>query len=772
MANPKHTNPAQPRRDGSWAHAPYNFIPLPEKVVTVIPEDIPDHDSYKFPFETFTGYLDCTLITESPTFTRRGMNREFFQKWADKSREMMQDAGAREEYAQFFSLDDVERPIIPGSSLRGMVRSLVEIAGYGKMQWVTERRLFFRTVDATAVGDYYGQRMADSVEAGFLRQRGLNYYIKKCQISRVAAPKLGTGRNSLYQGAGPNKTPVWSGKPHQYQPVWVQLSENQRLVTHLQYSADARLREGRLIITGDIPKKKKEFVFLLPEQDAEEVPVSQEIIERFHDDDQLTQWQMRAFPSNEPRHNARQKDGYLCQNLTGEGDPVFFLRENNTLTFFGRAQMFRLPYSRSPMDLVPPHLCPKDEIDLVEAIFGYIPTESGKPGRAGRVYFSDARFQNAQGDIWLPEGTITPRILGSPKPTTFQHYLVQDKAKNHNPDDIRNLAHYGTTPEGTIIRGHKLYWHQGSADLKEIEENTPVNWAEDTQHTRIRPVNRGVSFRFRVHFENLRDYELGALLWVLDLPPDCRHKIGLGKPLGLGSVHISPRLILSNRQIRYSRLFSGGQWVTGEQEKSNLSEFKQTFESFVLARIDERERKSSFGEVERIKMLLAMLQWPGPDKELTKYMTVRPNEYLYRPVLPDPLHVESQPLPPDRSRLTGPARPQPQKTGAGFNPETTSRPGLRRAPEKPGASSAGPGLELPEVGDSFTEQIIQIRTNGDVVVRYKNLPTDQVFAFIPAGEAGGKQYRVGNQARCQVIEKYKQGDKWVLKCKPAPKREK
>ncbi|MBH8563555.1 hypothetical protein I8748_15390 [Nostoc sp. CENA67] len=42
----------------------------------------------------------------------------------------------------------------------------------------------------------------------------------------------------------------------------------------------------------------------------------------------------------------------------------------------------------------------------------------------------------------------------------------------------------------------------------------------------------------------------------------------------------------------------------------------------------------------RIKMLLAMLRWDvTPEKDETRYMTIEPNEYTERPVLPTPLQI-------------------------------------------------------------------------------------------------------------------------------------
>ncbi len=106
---------------------------------------------------------------------------------------------------------------------------------------------------------------------------------------------------------------------------------------------------------------------------------------------------------------------------------------------------------------------------------------------------------------------------------------------------IRVLSHYGTPTDETRIRGHKQYWHKG--EKPDIEATVKERQLE-SQVTRISPLATGVSFRFRVRFENLREEELGALLWALMLPgeegQEYRHKIGMGKPLGMGAIEISP----------------------------------------------------------------------------------------------------------------------------------------------------------------------------------------------------------------------------------------
>ena len=57
---------------------------------------------------------------------------------------------------------------------------------------------------------------------------------------------------------------------------------------------------------------------------------------------------------------------------------------------------------------------------------------------------------------------------------------------------------------------------------------------------------------FHVDFDNLDDTELGLLLYALRPKDTFRHKLGLGKRLGLGSVRIDPLAVFYvDRQQRY-----------------------------------------------------------------------------------------------------------------------------------------------------------------------------------------------------------------------------
>jgi CRISPR-associated protein (TIGR03986 family) len=691
---PEHQNPGAQRT----ASAPYNFVPLPEMIIPVVSDarELPDHDKYYSDLQS--GYFDVTLTTRSPLYIRGPIAAEDFPH---------QEDALLKNNPPFFHTGDERIPVIPGSSLRGMLRALLEIVSYSKMQWVSEKQLFFRTVDNTAIGRYYRSRMGTHVETGFLMRRGDTYYIKVCSMARVRRSMID---NPIYNGTQPNQVPLWQGLPRQYAPVWVRLRartgavDRPDLVEELSYQKRVGMSEGRLVITGNVPRKRKEFAFLLPGDDAEEIIVSEEIISRFHDEDQLTQWQEEAFPTDQPAPDYRERNGMLGKAPVAPGDPIFFLRENGKLTFIGRAQMFRLPYKQRPIDLVPHELRQVKDIDYAEALFGFVRTrreldEMGKDvpqgdkrrAYAGRVIVTDAVLQSDPADIWLA-GAFHPRILATPKPTAFQQYLTQQ-----HPDDKRKLDHYDSAlldSDKTTIRGHKLYWHQGlgtdqGLTLEQIratiEEPARVSSA-DTQHTRFKPLKPGVQFSFRVYFENLSDRELGALCWTLHPNGEPKrhycHHLGMGKPLGMGAVELHARLHIIDRTLRYRKLFNSSRdnWQLGESVASEsssessqpttrvdkattgedltvpevLTRLTQPFEEHLLGELNQLNPYppcERLADMLRIAILLKLLEWPGyPAEKGGTYLAVRsrPNtrymelgEYRDRPVLPDPTRFDA-----------------------------------------------------------------------------------------------------------------------------------
>jgi CRISPR-associated protein (TIGR03986 family) len=151
-------------------------------------------------------------------------------------------------------------------------------------------------------------------------------------------------------------------------------------------------------------------------------------------------------------------------------------------------------------------------------------------------------------------------ILGQPKPQQARFYAAADKKGTPLPDGTPKADGYkSSTHQG--LRGRKIYPHHRAvasletywANPQEDRTQEPViqgnlrfhqeyHRPDDTRDSQNRSmlawVKPQTTFVFDIHVTNLSAVELGALLWLLKLPPDHYHRLGGGKPLGFGSVRM------------------------------------------------------------------------------------------------------------------------------------------------------------------------------------------------------------------------------------------
>jgi len=683
MQLPIHSNPTKPTKTTGrkkdhknrsfdvWARAPYNFVPLPEMV---IPSSIVPLDTFK----GNTGWVKCELVTKTPMYVRGMMLSEDFRNYSEHVfYQLPQDA--KERRASFFTQGD-NYPRLPGSTLRGMLRAIIEIITYSKVQPVSEEPIVYRAVadgENTALGRHYKAQIDQSrVRAGYMEKSGSDWYIRPAKpiegwpfgVIRVAEGEQPRGEtlSSLRQRLSGSR---WKECRNAYE---VNAAGGKIRKFGYEFSAIEPGNQYVLVITDKTPglrvsKKhpekgtgKNQYIFGKPDLEAQPIEVPYDLVNRYRE--QLSEAQEELLGPG----------GVLREN-----QPVFYLTDGSgKLIFFGHARCFRLPYLKSPADLLPYDHCDNGRIDMAEAMFGFVRSSKVQQRQlsayAGRIQVEDGICSLTMRDASLPLEHncnpkfpwFTPRILSSPKPTTFQHYLVQDAERGHEPDCPQDLAFYDTpSPQETVIRGSKLYWSKGEiladSDWQFRNGESKKKGCEDLldqfrkQLTGLIPIRPGVSFTFYLHFQNLRDEELGALLWALELPPGCCHKLGMGKPLGLGSVQLSIKeFCVSKRESRYQRLFENDHWALDEEkvsldeEKTSVDHFKNKFERYITRSIIGREDKLTV--LPRIQTLLKLLEFPGPDPNWTRYMEIERseeydgfvvNEYSRRPVLPDPHHI-------------------------------------------------------------------------------------------------------------------------------------
>ena len=178
------------------------------------------------------------------------------------------------------------------------------------------------------------------------------------------------------------------------------------------------------------------------------------------------------------------------------------------------------------------------QLDMAARTFGYLLQESESKVKdkvfAGLIHFSDGRLQGKE-----PSPLSCVVAVGQPKPTHRAFY------------------------PGNTYR--KLYHHHVGA-TRLVPPHPGI-----TQTSTVHPLPPGVTFTFRVDFENLREEELALLLYCLALEEKVtvefsaaamggskpvtltgpmRHKLGHCKPHGGGSVHIQIDSMLLHRDPR------------------------------------------------------------------------------------------------------------------------------------------------------------------------------------------------------------------------------
>ena len=194
--------------NGIWARAPYNFIPLPQKIV-VVDEKIPAQDLYS----ENTGYIVCHLTTESPLYIRCEQTTDEFKFDSDKTFSELPEE-KKESYSAFFGMRAHGMPIIPGSSLRGMIRAMVEIVSYSAIRWVTDDKLVYRMVgDTSSLGQSYRERMKpENIFAGYMHWKGNAWQIIPANL--IQGKPFYRVPNSIVQELG---CPKWKNRRNAYE---------------------------------------------------------------------------------------------------------------------------------------------------------------------------------------------------------------------------------------------------------------------------------------------------------------------------------------------------------------------------------------------------------------------------------------------------------------------------------------------------------------------------------------------------------------------------
>jgi CRISPR-associated protein (TIGR03986 family) len=486
--------------------APFNFVPLNKEVF--IPswrEDV----SHDVPFEDGeSGIIDIKITAKSPIFIR------------DSSDETKFSHHQGTHY-------------IPGSSLKGMVRNVLEIMSFAKMSAESFDDNTYAVRDLSSAKNFYMQQMQQGVSSGWLVKKENKLYIEDCgtparihhkQIDYAFGVDFASHFNS--QKFDPQDKNQKTAE-HKYNLVGgcykkIHVSDTYKSKTNAKYDTrefctyQADGKEGTLVLTGQPTERQDsgkmgdgkgfEFVFF---DSKKEIAVPDNVWENFlfaYFDKRTTE------PKESPDWT------YWKEKLEkGEKVPVFFQKNENTIAHFGLSYLYKLPYRHSIVDGIPKTHRTKDA-DLAQTIFGYIDKEQQKALK-GRVQFS--HLKAISGAQELPTRT---EILGTPRASYYPMYVKQTDGKL-----------FTTMNDSFSISGRKRY---------PIHNGTKTSRTEDTGNdnvgTTFSPLKEGVVFEGKLRYHNLKKAELGAILSALTFhnTKGCYHNIGLAKPLGYGKIEI------------------------------------------------------------------------------------------------------------------------------------------------------------------------------------------------------------------------------------------
>ena len=522
------------------ASASYNFVRLPSHVIPAefydgnfegVTKDVIDaYRDHVTQTGTHTGYIDLTITTETPLFIGGPSKQE--------------DTTPLEFYG------GQNNPTIPGSSLKGMVKEIFKIVtassfrpyqrgtGLGDFE---DRYLYFRDI-ASAIKplkNYYAERMMTTLPCG----------------DGPSVPKAKPG--FIIQTIDNNYFVVPSSmKKYSY-------LNNDGMERKMNAPSIDWTDKYVNIHTGAMRSKKSYMRITKPCTFGKRIPIPQSCIESYADD--KNRGTLDLLDKRTGKSDDAAKSYTRCEDIKFVV-PCFFTEKDGVVEHFGHGRYYRIAYDLKISNHLPNSLEQHNNgVDLCDSVFGY------GDNWAGRVSFSDA---HVQGTLKMCPSDYPHPLMG-PNPTSFQLYLEQ------NVDDHNTYNHWGH--EHASLRGYKMYWHQPLAKAKDWTRTAEEKEIKGTR--KIRPVDRGVTFTSRIHFERLSDVELGALLMSLNLDQysggqrRTYYKLGMGKSIGFGSIKLDTDVTIFDNNSRYAVLFADGAWNTGKST-TDSKHYVQAFTTY------------------------------------------------------------------------------------------------------------------------------------------------------------------------------------------------
>jgi CRISPR-associated protein (TIGR03986 family) len=543
-------------------HNPYNFVPAPPRRLDH--EELGDHlpaGHDCFLPDRWSGQIRVRMVAETPLLIPDASHAS-------------EDENGHKTFPIRSGIDG--RPYVPPTSVKGMLRAAYEAVTNSRLAVFEkhEERLAYRMAARIGpvparVEQKDGRLVLRVMKAGVvgyaakLRRYSAEKNMPRDKGQRHAVPKYPSGQF-----------------PEHGDAVWVSLDRDGSVIDiKLRDGNEDGMRAGWACITGqNINRKRYERVFLEGRDDqfitltVEHETLWGELIRNYqesHRRDLAARESVGQQPweylGGEPgktgwsRHVYERgadelREGTLCYvEFNAPEDYTSGIRALLPVTISRRL------YPVSPASLLDDSLKPApglENLSPADRVFGWVKRD-GQGAYRGNLRVGQVTCESEGAVESFSEDGVPLAILGQPKPQQARFYVARTP-QGQAQEDGAPREQAGFLP-GKGLRGRKVYPHHTGLPINHwddpLTDRTAENDAGHFQEFR-RPqkpetgeeqrddqnrsitgwVRPGTIFTFAVHVTNLSDVELGALLFLLELPPSHYHRFGGAKPLGFGSM--------------------------------------------------------------------------------------------------------------------------------------------------------------------------------------------------------------------------------------------
>ncbi|MGN0465823.1 MAG: TIGR03986 family CRISPR-associated RAMP protein [Lachnospiraceae bacterium] len=510
---------------------PYYFISLPEQKQEATEEE-----------EKLTGKITYTITTQTPIFIPNTSCDEAFDI---KIPEKENSKDGKHKSYDFYSYAELEKgeaeisvkePIIPGSEVRGMLRSVYEAVTGSCMSIINDEAMISnRTDPGRAFKPHLLVRREKTI---YLEQANITY------MEKELAEELQDGKKYFFKSYSKEIEVGHRRRIKRYfvdgTPSLKQMKDKKKF---------GYLMRGEIEPKGTESTTKK-YVVLFSKKNGEQ----EEIIF-----DETLQNQMENIlsiyeaDSNSYIEYAKRYREFL----DGDGEeyfPIYARKlwfyeevdgEGKYMIQVSPAAISKQVYKKKVRNLINEKLKPCTSLkDICPAcsLFGMVNSKGKKEkgvlkSKASKIRFSDLTLENRNVDFsTLFCKRITIEELASPKISNAQMYLstpmdvapaleVKDWNYDYWVDQYGKIHDYEAK-----INGRKFYWHHPEFMLHEAEVTK--------RNVTIRPLREKKSFIGNIFFDGITKKQLEQIVYLCDISgtEEYGYKIGMGKPLGMGSI--------------------------------------------------------------------------------------------------------------------------------------------------------------------------------------------------------------------------------------------